>query len=378
MTSGLTSEAAKALFDASYAVPASAVLANPSKYTSSDHIYTELGKLWAQTLRGLESLPPAQAHEPVDGRTLDEDLEDCVYTANTAIWAAADPKPKINSTLVYNRPSSIRKKMNAAAQAHEAQRAADRAAAEAHAHPPSIPLTPAKAEPAGATHAPGGGGLVAAIMANIKGSENELPADGSGQQQQSGNGSGGVQQSRVSPSLQNAAARLTTVGVTPLRKAAIGSMLATGFLQEHDTLTQWVRAQGLTGHSKREALTEARALELGVADYGVEFLTRPSAEVLLRRILALAIHSGTGSWQIAEKIEELPTESPFSVVPESLLKEIMEQVKNELKVAALAKQAASVRRRLPVCAPRFWSASGTFSRCRISLYHPRTRKAAGV
>ena len=142
--------------------------------------------------------------------------------------------------------------------------------------------------------------------ANIKGSENELPADGSGQQQ-SGNGSGGVQQSRVSPSLQNAAARLTTVGVTPLRKAAIGSMLATGFLQEHDTLTQWVRAQGLTGHSKREALTEARALELGVADYGVEFLTRPSAEVLLRRILALAIHSGTGSWQIAEKIEELPT-----------------------------------------------------------------------
>ena len=340
MASGLTGEAAKALFDASYAVPASAVLANPSKYTSSDHIYTELGKLWAQTRRGLDSLPPAQAHEPVDGRTLDEDLEDCVYTANTAIWAAADPKPKINSTLVYNRPSSIRKKMNAAAQAHEAQRAADRAAAEAHAHPPSIPLTPAKAEPAGATHAPGGGGLVAAIMANIKGSENELPADGSGQQQQSGNGSGGVQQSRVSPSLQNAAARLTTVGVTPLRKAAIGSMLATGFLQEHDTLTQWVRAQGLTGHSKREALTEARALELGVADYGVEFLTRPSAEVLLRRILALAIHSGTGSWQIAEKIEELPTESPFSVVPESLLKEIMEQVKNELKVAALAKQAA--------------------------------------
>ena len=116
MTSGLTGEAAKALFDASYAVPASAVLANPSKYTSSDHIYTELGKLWAQTRRGRDSLPPAQAHEPVDGRTLDEDLEDCVYTANTAIWAAADPKPKINSTLVYNRPSSIRKKMNAALQ----------------------------------------------------------------------------------------------------------------------------------------------------------------------------------------------------------------------------------------------------------------------
>ena len=146
--------------------------------------------------------------------------------------------------------------------------------------------------------------------------------------------------SQVPPSLQNAAARLTTVGVTPLRKDAIGTSLATSFLQEHDTLTQWVRAQGMTGHSKREALTDARALERGVADFGVRFLASSAAEILLRRILALAIHSGTGSWQIAEKIEELPTESPLSCVPESLLKEIMEQVKNELKVAALAKQAA--------------------------------------
>ena len=95
----------------------------------------------------------------------------------------------------------------------------------------------------------------------------------------------------------------------------------------------------MTGHSKREALTDARALERGVADYGVGFLASTSAEILLRRILALAIHSGTGSWQIAEKIEELPT-SAFSCVPESLLMEIMEQVKNELKVAAFAKQAA--------------------------------------
>ena len=92
----------------------------------------------------------------------------------------------------------------------------------------------------------------------------------------------------------------------------------------------------MTGHSKREALTDARALERGVADYGVGFLASTAAEILLRRILALAIHS----WQIAEKIDELPTESPLSVVPESLLKEIMEQVKNELKIASLAKQAA--------------------------------------
>ena len=96
----------------------------------------------------------------------------------------------------------------------------------------------------------------------------------------------------------------------------------------------------MTGHSKREALTNARALERDVADCGVGFLASTSAEILLRRILVLAIHNGTGFWQIAEKIEELPTESTLSVVPESLLKEIMEQVKNELKVACLAKQTA--------------------------------------
>ena len=113
------------------------------------------------------------------------------------------------------------------------------------------------------------GGLVATILANIQGSENDKPTVAPDVRPKSGNGSGGVQPSQVPPSLQNAAARLTTVGATPLRKEAIGTSLATGFLQEHDTLTQWVRAQGMTGHSKRVALTDARALEERVADYGV-------------------------------------------------------------------------------------------------------------
>ena len=103
------------------------------------------------------------------------------------------------------------------------------------------------------------------------------------------------------------------------------------------TKTWWIACIRRTPPS---GLTEARALERGVADYGVGFLASSSAEILLRRILALAIHSGTGAWQIAEKIEELSTESPLSIVPESLLEEIMEQIKNELEVAALAKQAA--------------------------------------
>ena len=57
--SSLTGEAAPALFEAAYVVPATAVIANVSNYANSDHVYTELGKLWAQARRGLETLPPA-------------------------------------------------------------------------------------------------------------------------------------------------------------------------------------------------------------------------------------------------------------------------------------------------------------------------------
>ena len=219
----LSSEAAQGLFESGYVIPATATVAASSNAANSEHIYAELGKLWAQTRRGLDALPPAQSHVPGEGRTIDEDLEDCVLAANTIIWASADPRPMIGTTQLYNRPSSIRAKMATAAKAHEAQRAADRAALEAHAHPPSIPLTPAKDDTALPKAAEQSGGLVAAILANIQGSENPKPAVAPDSRPKSGNESGGVLPSQVPPSLQNAAARLTTVGVTPLRKDAIGT-----------------------------------------------------------------------------------------------------------------------------------------------------------
>ena len=73
-----SSEAANSLFEAAYVVPATAILGNASSYANSDQLYTELGKLWAQVKRGLETLPPAQAHVPSEGRTLEDDLEDIV------------------------------------------------------------------------------------------------------------------------------------------------------------------------------------------------------------------------------------------------------------------------------------------------------------
>ena len=129
-----SSEASQALFESEYVIPATTAVAASNNAAKSDHIYAELGKPWAQTRRGLDALPPAQAHVPGEGRTIDEDLEDCVIAANTSIWASVDPRPMIGSTQLYNRPSSIRAKTATAAKTDEAQRADDRAAAEALAH----------------------------------------------------------------------------------------------------------------------------------------------------------------------------------------------------------------------------------------------------
>ena len=100
----LSSEAAQGLFEAAYVVAATAIIANVSSYSNSEHLYNKLGKLGklrAQAKRCLEMLPPATAHVPSEGRTLDEDLEDYVNAANATLWANAEPKPmKIGSTQV--------------------------------------------------------------------------------------------------------------------------------------------------------------------------------------------------------------------------------------------------------------------------------------
>ena len=137
-----SSDAAQSLFEAAYATPALSLVKDCGKAGSSERIYSELGKMWAQTRKGLELLPPAQCHVPQEGRTLEEDLEDIVLAKNTEIWSELKSQGmdlKIGDTRLYNMPSTIRKKMGLAVQAAEAQRAADRAAAEAYTRSPSIP-----------------------------------------------------------------------------------------------------------------------------------------------------------------------------------------------------------------------------------------------
>ena len=72
---------------AAYATPALSLVKDCGKAGSSERIYSELGKMWAQTRKGLELLPPAQCHVPQESRTLEEDLEDIVLAKNTEIWS---------------------------------------------------------------------------------------------------------------------------------------------------------------------------------------------------------------------------------------------------------------------------------------------------
>ena len=174
------------------------------------------------------------------------------------------------------------------------------------------------------------GGLVGAIMQNInaaKSSKSTAPGHESGGGQQ-GNSRGDITelQSLVSPTLARAAARLENPGVPPLRVEPIGAMISQNMLMEHDTFSAWVKEQAMTAHFHREAMTLARALERGVADFGTVFLVSSAAEVMVRRILALSVAQASGNdWAVATLLEELPAQGPMSVMPDSLLKTLKER-----------------------------------------------------
>jgi hypothetical protein len=166
---------------------------------------------------------------------------------------------------------------NAQAQAALAA-AADRTAAVGWMGiPPEVhPMTPGGAGP-GET-----GGLVKTLMSRMAATEvsdgaitnpNQGPTRPPPIQQ--GNEMGTGMAAVVTPAapaptgLVYAAQRLLYPGPPGLRVEPIAGQLAMHLLQEKWTLTHWAEAQGLSGAHRREALTIARALELGTRDYGV-------------------------------------------------------------------------------------------------------------
>ena len=83
--------------------------------------------------------------------------------------------------------------------------------------------------------------------------------------------------------------------------------------------------------------TEARALDLGVTEYGAGFLASKPAEVLVRRLLSIALAAKLGSYTLSSNLEEIPDESALAELPDSILRSLQERLKLELKLEQLTK-----------------------------------------
>ena len=118
-----------------------------------------------------------------------------------------------------------------------------------------------------------------------------------------------------------------------------GTSIALHILQEKSSITDWVAALNLSGHNNREARTLARALELGVSEFGAAYFGSKSAEVQLRRLLAIMVAAASGStaeaWRGASQLEDLPGDGIGANLPAVVQKSLRESLKLEYQLEAL-------------------------------------------
>lgn len=168
------------------------------------------------------------------------------------------------------------------------------------------------------------------------GSRQAMAAGGSGNEE-----GASFRAANVPSEVLHAARLLITPGPQGLRcEELLGPSLAVAMLQERGTFDAWVQAQDLTRHNHREATTLARVLELGVKEYGVEYLMSPPAEVLIRRLMAIALAHQQGSWRMATLLEEVPGPNLLSTLPESIISNLSHRMKLESKVEDMLKAEA--------------------------------------
>ena len=95
----------------------------------------------------------------------------------------------------------------------------------------------------------------------------------------------------------------------------------------------------MSGHNNREARTLARALELGVFEFGATYFGSKSAEVQLRRLLAIMVAAASGStaeaWRGASQLENLPGDGIGANLPAVVQKSLRESLKLEYQLEAL-------------------------------------------
>ena len=337
---GFSSDRANKEFAEKFAAPARALLSK--EIPDAAVTYANLGKLWASTEQEIAGLTGTDAHVAAVDSSLDADVKDSVHSTLAALWAELKPMVGPSGATTHalrNRPTSIEKHHGIAMRgaAAYAAAAADRAAAVAFQGNPVVHsiMTPTvqKEEPETGYRTPREQAgseepdLVDKLLARMTG-QPEIPEQASGKDA----ATKATQPAAVPPSLAAAANRLTAVGCPPFRVEKMAAALAQHILQRKPTFTEWVESKGLSGAALREALTEARALDLGTAELGAKFLLSSPAEVLIRRLLSIALAQKMGSYRVASLLEELPGDNALAELPDVIMKAIGERLKLEMKI----------------------------------------------
>ena len=293
--------------------------------SKASELYESVGMYWALAEKKSSALTGPAAHEPSDDSSLVEDVRFAVEHTLKQLWAEHTPKVKGKNLSARRVPL----KMPAIVAAYSKQVLKIDVAA--------------KKEQAG--ESPGmegttGGSFLVKLAARLSSQETQVP-EAEKPPTGSGKGQGLPQRApEVSSLLQHAAARLMNPGPPPLRQAERwGAMIAQHILQEKSSITDWVDRENPTGHNGREARTIARAVELGVSEYGAGYLASKSAEVQLRRLLAICVAAKSGStakaWRAASLLEELPSDGIGGILPSVVNKALREQLKLELQIESM-------------------------------------------
>lgn len=316
------------------------LVADPSACgKESRDLYDRLGQAWASMAQQLSRLPEGE-------RPSDDEVTDAVSNCLSGLWAQHQPKLTDGNvvTRVYNRPSSIKSAYTKhMALAEAAAHAADAMGNTQYLtmHSPDrqysqLPPPPDKEPPTGEPD------LVDLIMGRLAGGANggaAAPGLSPPGPSASGKGPGtGHSAQPVPTDLARAAKRLVDVGTVPLRCERLGPLLANSLLRTAPTFTEYAEKKVPSGAHGREAATLARALDLGVTESGVAFLSSSAAEVMVRRLVALVLATKMGSFVMAELLEELPGEHALAELPDALLEKLAARLKIQAKVLELSKK----------------------------------------
>ena len=332
--------ASNSAFKAAFTVPATALLSPPLECASSKDLYTQLGKLWGAGHRALQSLDGSDRHVPAADSSLKDDVAGEVETILDGL--RIDNKSKVGGVgqVVMKRISGTMSKayeesMRGAA-AHAAA-AADRAAATPFGGLPVPIHTPGNGE-GPAEPKDGALDIIDALEGRIRAgfASGETAANPTEKGPGNDRAAEAGREVAVSPALAQAAKRLVSVGCPPLRvEKRYGGLLALHLLQSKDTFTAYAESKGLSGSALREVMTIARVLDLATQHLGAQYLMSEPAEVQLRRFYSVILASKLGSFKLSQHLEELPGEGALAELPQSIVREMSEALKLELKIEQL-------------------------------------------